>query len=256
VSRAGRAGGRALAFVLTGGDAAQAARGRALAGALEPSEALALLPEPGPAAAPADWLPSLALLTELGALRDPRVERACAALARVQSPDGGFANEGDEEQRLQLSGSLGGYLARAPAAHPDVLAAVGDFLVARWSPERVQGFQLENLAAFAHYFANAVHEAGDEILQWCGRELERGFRSGAFDAPRTAHVLVRCDAHGLPGALLSRAELAAALDTAQAPDGGFGLPGEPLPDRVERTLQALAAWRHLGRPAEPARSEP
>lgn len=241
----------ALAFVARHGRAHQLAHARALAGELAAKDALACLDEPTGDAPAASWLPSLATCAELGALRDPRVERASECLARLQQPDGGFDASGGEDARLALAGSLGGYLARSPWGRPDGLDAIGAFLAARWSPERVQGGRLPLLAAYAHYFANAPHEAGDAILQWCGRELERGFRARAFDPPQTAHVWVRCDAHALPGASLSRSELLAALDTARAPDGGFGVPGEPTPDRVERTLQALAARRHLGGRAAP-----
>lgn len=237
---------RALAFVLTHGDETDRARARALAGELPAADALAVLPEPDPAASAAAWLPTLALCAELGALRGRRVEQACVRLAAIQADDGGFAAEGGLEARLQLSGALGGYLARSPYVRPDALEAIGDFLAAHWSPERVQGSRLDNISAYAHHFANAFHDAGDEILQWCGRELERGFRTGAFAAVGTARVLTLCDAHALPGARLELDELREALRSEQAPDGGFGVPGEPTPDRVERSLETLAAWSHLG----------
>ena len=70
-----------------------------------------------------------------------------------------------------------------------------------------------------------AHEDSDAILQWCGRELERGYRAGAFDAVRTARVLVDCDAPSLPGARLAAGELVAALLGEQAPDGGWPAAG-------------------------------
>lgn len=246
MNETGSARERAYAFVLAHAEAAGRARARALMGELPAAQALAAFPEPDPEASPAAWLPSLALCGELGALRAPRVERACAQLARAQAHDGGFEAQGGEDARLQLTGSLGGYLARSPYARPDLLEAIGNFLAAHWSPDRVQGFQFANLAAYAHYFANTLHEAGDEILQWCGRELERGFRTGALDAAGSARVLLLCDAHALPGARLELAELRVALVAEQAPDGGFGPLDTAESARVEQTLQALAALNHLG----------
>jgi hypothetical protein len=237
---------RALAFLRKHGDARQVLRGRALLGEVPVGDALAALPEPAPQSPPTAWLPTLALCGELEAMRHPRVALACERLAGRLAPDGGFQAEGGEDARLQLTGTLGGQLARCPFVRAGTLAAIGDFLAAHWSPDRVQDVQWENLAAYACYFANAPHEAGDEILQWCGRELERGFRTGAFGAARTAYVLVLCDAHALPGARLPTEELLGALAAEQDADGGFGVPGEPTPDRLERTLEALAAWRHLG----------
>lgn len=246
---------RALAFVVAHGDAPTRARARALCGELAGSEALATLPEPEEDAPAAAWLATLAFCGDVRAMRDPRVERACVALARAQAEDGGFDAGGAEDARLQLSGTLGGYLARSPYVRPAALAALGDFLTERWSPERVKGARWENLASYAHFFANADHDAGDGILQWCGRELERGFRAGVFDAARTARVLVLCDAHALPGARLEREELLRALDDEQAPDGGFSAPEDPTSEgvspeelmnrRVERSLEALSGLVRL-----------
>ena len=86
------------------------------------------------------------------------------------------------------------------------------------------------------------HDAGDEILQWCGRELERGFRARRFSAVRTARVLTWCDAPVLPGAQLEPAELLDALLAEQAPDGGFG---EASDDRASRSWDAWIALERL-----------
>jgi hypothetical protein len=86
----------------------------------------------------------------------------------------------------------------------------------------------------------------DEALQWCGRELERGFLNGAFGAVAVARVFGRCDALALPGARLRADEVARALLAAQREDGGF--PGEGPPERV--ACEAALALRHLA-PAAP-----
>jgi len=73
-----------------------------------------------------------------------------------------------------------------------------------------------------------VHsERADEVLQRCGRELERGFRVGVLpgSALAAARVLLLCDAHGLPGAQLTAEELAHGLLAEQAADGGWPAAG-------------------------------
>lgn len=241
---------RAARFVAAHGGVLARARAEALAGVGAAAAALAALDALPPAPAPAARLLCLRVCDELGLRADPRVARACAALAAEQQPDGGFRAEaapGAEalEARLVYTGTAAGYLTRAPCARPELLAAAGDFLALHFAPERVQGFRLASLEAYAHFFANALHERADEILQWCGRELERGFRARAFDAVASVRVLARADAHALPGARLSRDELVAALAAEQSADGGFGLPVAHEGERVEATLDALVGMRHL-----------
>ena len=88
--------------------------------------------------------------------------------------------------------------------------------------------------------APAPDDASDETLQWCGRELERGFRARVFSAVDALGVLVDCDAHSLPGARFEPGELLVALLTEQAGDGSFGAAAEPGA-RVEPTLRGLHA---------------
>ena len=83
----------------------------------------------------------------------------------------------------------------------------------------------------------------DEALQWCGRELERGFRTGSIDAVRTARVFALCDAAALPGARLRADEVAAALLREQDSDGAFG--AEPA--RLRATCEAALGLRQLAR---------
>jgi hypothetical protein len=172
--------------------------------------ALEALPAPESFARPAELAPPLGVCADLRALHAPFVQAAAAQLAAAQLPDGGFEGAGLPE-RIAISAMLGGYLARSPYVRPTTLDAVGDFLSSHWSPDLVQSGVWANIAGYAHYFANAPHEAADEILQWCGRELERGFRTQMFRAVETMRVLALCDAHAIPGATLSRDELAVAL---------------------------------------------
>jgi hypothetical protein len=237
---------RAAGFVSRHGDALDRARAAALCGSGPVAAALLCLDAVTPRCA--DTRPELTLRVcdELRARDDARVERACAALAAEQAADGAFGRADEPlDARLRRTGMLAGYLAKTPFARPALLDAAGDFLALHFAPERVQEFQWENLAAYAHFFANALHERADEVLQWCGRELERGFRARAFDAVRTLRVLAWCDAHSLPGARLSREELLAALAAEQAGDGGFGLPVASAAERVAATLDALVGLRHL-----------
>ena len=105
----------------------------------------------------------------------------------------------------------------------------------------MKGGEWQAIAAFSHFFANVPHELADAALQWCGRELERGYRTGAFDALAAARVLLWCDAHAIPGARLGVDELLGALLAEQRGDGGWPAPGASPDARVARTLDALAA---------------
>jgi hypothetical protein len=230
---------RAARFVAARGDALASARARVLAREASADDALAQLDE-------SDALATLRICEELGARSDARVERVAVRLAQEQADDGGFAAElSDLDLRLQLTGMLAGYLSKTPFARPELLDAAGDFLALHFAPERVQDLQWASLAAYAHFFANAPHDASDGVLQWCGRELERGFRVRAFEASQCAWLLACCDAHVVPGARLEPAELAEALLAEQASDGGFGLPVAEPAVRVEATLMALVGIRHL-----------
>jgi hypothetical protein len=240
VSGARVAAERAARFVADHGSEWQRERARAIRGEIGEELALALVAEPAP-----DDLVALAhalsACDELRALRSPLAQRTCAALETLQGADGGFGDPAlPREARLQRTGEVGGVLARSPFARPHTLDAAGSFLASQFSPDLLQGFHYENVAAYAGFFANALHEAADEILQWCGRELERGFRARRFGALDTLRVLVRCDAHALPGARLDPQELLLSLLVEQAVDGSFGAAAEPA-ERVEATLLGLRA---------------
>ena len=233
---------RAAEFVADRGEAGQRRLSAVLAGGAPPSTVvIALSEEPEPRGAVAS-VAVLSTLADIGALRAPLVEAVVARLTREQDADGFIAASGSEDDRIFATGMLGGLLARTPFARPATLQRAGDALAVRFSPDRVQGFAWPAIAAYAHFFANVLHDASDSILQWCGRELERGFRTGHFDAVRTARVLLHCDAGGLPGAALKTPELLSALLAEQQGDGGWLPLASPAPDaRVAHTLDALAA---------------
>jgi len=190
---------------------------------------------------------ALAAMVQVGVLRGAVVEGAAGYLARAQHPDGSWQSpeNASESAAIEATGRSAGVLARTPCVRARTLDAAAEWLAARFAPERVQGFARGALAAYAAAFANIAHEASDGILQWCGRELERGFRAGAFDAVRTARVLVDCDAPSLPGARLVAGDLVAALLGEQAPDGGWPAAGGEQPCRIARTLDALAGLARL-----------
>jgi len=184
---------------------------------------------------------ALVALADAGALESPPVERACRFLAGVQSGAGGWA-AGSETDDMRETGLLTGLLARTRFARADVLDAAGDWLAVRFSPERVQGFAWEAIAAYGACFANLPHEEGDGILQWCGRELQRGFQARRFDAIRTARVLAWCDAPSVPGAGVGAPQLVAAILDEQSDDGSW-----PAPDGVSAASHAVDALAVLRR---------
>lgn len=227
-----------------------AASSRELVRALAAPEAgglPALIPGSGPLEARAE---ALRLLDWADVLDGPVCEVAVEFLTRAQSPDGSWAeaHDADEPSRMERSGSVLAALARTPFARPSTLAAGEGWLRARWRVELVQGPSYGPVLAYLPVLANVPSEIADEALQWCGRELERGFRSGAFDPLATARVFLRCGARALPGTRLEAAEVVAALLRAQADDGGFG-PAAPDASGAERagaTLEALVALLRLG----------
>jgi hypothetical protein len=199
-------------------------------------------------------LEALAVLADLHGLTTPSAERAVDHLTRLQRQDGSWGRvdptapeTSPADDRLFATGMLAGYAMRTPFVRPEVVDWAGRFLSDLWSPERVEGGRLASIAAFAHFFANGgAPDLSDEGLQWCGRELERGFRSGRFEAVQTLRVLFYCDARALPGATFDRVELLDRLLGEQAADGGFAAldPGGP-PGRVAPTIDALMAIRSL-----------
>jgi hypothetical protein len=191
---------------------------------------------------------ALSLLDDVRALRGPVVERIVRHAATLRCAGGGFEDEAcrREEDRLVATGMLVGFLARARCARESLLLEASDWLAARFAPERVQGFAWPMIAAYAHAFASFPHDEADGVLQWCGRELERGFRARAWEALRTVRLLAWCGAPVFPGARLGRGELLAALVAEQHEDGGFGAPDAEPAERAARALDAAVGLALLG----------
>jgi hypothetical protein len=245
VSASRTAAERAAAFVGAHGAALDRARAEVLLGSASIEAVLVGLAGEAAQQSLSDLEQLLAVCDDLRALHAPPVERACAQLGAAQRADGAWSD--DAVDVVRATGMLGGYLAKTRFARVETLQAAADFLAARWSPDLVKGLQWGNLAAYSHLFANFDHERSDEILQWCGRELERGYRTGGFDAVRTARILVTCDAHALPGAQLKAQELVGALQAEQGADGSWQpSPGATPSARVEHTLDGLVALLRLG----------
>ncbi len=223
--------------------------------AAEQTEAGAFaLPEfPG---ALAGTLYALATLDDLGALSGEAVARAVAWLEREQTEAGSWVvagaghaghNEHAEHAETVVTGLLAGYLAKTPYARPAGLRRAGRFLGAHWSPAQVRTGDCGAIAGFAHFFANTPHESADAALQWCGRELERGYRAGRLSAPQVARILTLCDTVSLPGARLGLGDIVVDLVREQAGDGGWE-PAAPLAARLAATWAAAVALSRAGAP--------
>jgi hypothetical protein len=201
-------------------------------------------PESGVAGA----LAALAALDGPHGLRGSEVERAVAWLADAQGADGGWS-AASEPARVVVTGLLAGFLAKTSCARPAQLERAGAFLASSWGPERVQSGDFGVLAGYAHFFANRPHELSDAALQWCGRELERGVRSGRLRAWQAGRVLALCDTRSLPGSRLAASEVVGSMLGEQQPDGGW-LPSSADPAaRVAVTVDAAGALVRLGAPA-------
>ena len=203
-------------------------------------------PESGVAGA----LAALAALDGPHGLRGGGVERAVAWLAGAQDADGGWsgAREACEPARVVVTGLLAGFLAKTSCARAAQLERAGEFLAAHWGPERVQSGDFGLLAGFAHFFANRPHELADAALQWCGRELERGVRSGRLRAWQAGRMLALCDTRSLPGSRLQASEVVWSMLGEQQPDGGWLPANADAAARVAVTVDAAGALVRLGAP--------
>ncbi len=191
---------------------------------------------------------ALGFLDGLGLLDHPIPEAAVGFLVLGQAADGGWGDPAsDEEERILTTGAVAGYLAKTPFARASVLQGAEAFLLERWRIDRVQGPSYAPILAYTHLLAafssDAAADVGDEALQWCGRELERGFRTQVFDPVSVSRVFCRARARALPGAKLDPPELVTALITAQGDDGGWT--AEPGVSRVDATLGAVEALQRL-----------
>lgn len=224
------------------------ARVAALCAAQE-SAAPRALAKAGQAAPAHEWLAALALADALGVLRAPELARLVAVLAKTQRTDGAWA-DAQGEASLFLTGMFGGYLARSFQARPSVLAKAGQYLASQWSPVRVSGdinLCWEALVAFAYFYAVTGDELGDEILQRCGREFERGYRKQVLQPLDLAYLLLLCDAEAFPAVSVTSREIVEALLAAQREDGSW--PGACCTrgDVATATFLAVAVLRRLTR---------
>jgi hypothetical protein len=247
---------RARAFVETHGDALDRSFVAVLlretpAPAL--LEALAARQEASGSIADVDAPPGLAAtlralerLDAVGLLDHPVVEAAVDFVAGHQDRAGAFAAAAgdDEAARIAWTGAAAGLLAKTPFARPSLLRRAEGWMRERWSVERVQGPTYAPILAYTHLLTQVDSELADEALQWCGRELERGLRTGAFGPLPVARVLLRARAGALPGARIEAQELVVGLITAQAPDGRF--PAEADAPAVRATLEGIEALLRLG----------
>jgi len=173
----------------------------------------------------------------------PNVEAAIRFIEAQQVEDGSFVPEDRADasgSRLFATALCAGSLGRSHYARPENLTAAGDWLAERWAPEQIEGGQFGELAAFSIYYSNVPDELADDALQWCGRELEKGFRSHALEALAVMQVLAACQVGSLPGASFAPEELLERLLGEQAADGGFdALCVDGAAARVGPTIDAL-----------------
>ena len=196
-------------------------------------------------------LEALLIAADARSMHAEWVEAAVRFLEGRQSEDGAFrlssrsdegARAADEQVDVFWTGMIAGVLGRTPLSRPSRLEAAGAFLAARFEPEAVEDDGYPALLAYSHFFTNVAHDLSDEALQWCGRALEKGFRSRRVDAVSTLRVLLTCDAQAMPGANFDVTELLEALLAEQARDGGFAelSPGGPAA-RTTQTFDAMLA---------------
>ena len=188
-------------------------------------------------------LESLIFLSDLDALGSPVVGMIAEYLTSLQAEDGGFGVASDSEtQRVFATGLVAGHLARTRVVRPEVLSQASHFMSSAWSPSAVSGRAWSTLAAFGCWFSSVgdQDDLADGALQQVGRELERGFRQGLYDATGTVRILLHCDASAVPGAGLVPGELIEALLSEQGEDGGFAeLVEGPDALRVMPTFDAM-----------------
>ncbi len=241
---------RAVAFLMAESEGLARSRALVVGAGEKPTDALARLVESERVAEQAaDWQQILESLDYIGALGSGLAERACARLSSQQRDDGSWSGTepASEANDIFCTGLIAGYLAKTHFVRQRTLDTAADHLAALWDPDRVKGDAWQTTAAYFHCFSLVQHEAADAILQWCGRELQRGLVTGVYDAVRTARVFVWCRAHALPGAPMRREELLERLVGEQCEDGGFRRSEADGSDtRVAHTLDALVGLTHLG----------
>jgi len=181
-------------------------------------------------------------------LHAPWVEPACRFVESQQAEDGAYriATIGDaqavQDAEVFWTGMIAGILGRTPVSKTSHLEAAGNFLATRFNPDAVEHDGYPALIAYSHFYTNVPDEEADEALQWCGRALEKGFRSRSLDAVATVRVLLTCDAQAMPGATFDIVELLERVMEEQAGDGGFAELSLDGPEsRTTQTFDAMLA---------------
>lgn len=193
-------------------------------------------------------LEGLLIAGDAKSLHSDWIERSVACLETLQSEDGAFRVGLPEdpgaaaEAEVFWTGMAAGILGRTPYSRPGPLQAAGAFLGKRFSAEAVEHDGYPALLAYSHFYTNVDDDLADEALQWCGRALEKGFRSRRVEAVATLRVLLTCDAQAMPGATFDVAELLERVLEEQAGDGGFAeLSTEGTRARMTQTFDGVLA---------------
>jgi hypothetical protein len=194
-------------------------------------------------------LEALVLLSDLESLHADCVEPIAERLLEAREADGSFGDSSlPAEMRIFTTGLLAGLLGRTRVVRPELLDDAGDFLAGQWSPERVEGRAWEPLTAFGVFFSSVGHDLSDEVLQWVGRELERGYRTRVYDAASTLRVMMLCDATAMPGSNIAPDELLHDLLREQGEDGGFAELSPAGPGaRISPTIDSMLGIIRLSR---------
>jgi len=184
---------------------------------------------------------ALVALSDLGMHHHACVEGSAVYMQSIQLEDGSWGAPGlPADARIFVTGMVAGLLGRTRVVRPEVLHAAGEFLVERFTPERISGRNWDALTAFGVFFTNVGHDQADSALQWIGRELERGHRMRIYEAGLTVRTLLHCQTLAVPGAGLAPFLLLTDLLGEQGADGGFAeLTSGPELSRVEPTLDGM-----------------
>jgi hypothetical protein len=144
---------------------------------------------------------------------------------------------------------LGAFLVKSNSVRIMVVDAALEALAAGWSTERVSADTWPLLAAYFHLLTVASHEIGDEALQWCGREFEKGMRGGVITALEAVRIFLFCDAYALPGVSMDGGRLIPELLREQLADGSFPASENALglQTPLQATLTAVLALSRFSR---------
>lgn len=171
-------------------------------------------------------------------------ELAVAQLVKCQREDGGWGEHTLSLDCLSVTGQVAGLLAKSPFSPGRSLRAAESYLTKHWSEARVRAGSMVDIDVYFHWYANYPGDLADEALQWCGRELTRGFRSDKFGPLAVGRVFVRCGARALPATPISSSEVCEKLLETQRSDGSFS--DSHVGSEIESTGVALNILANLG----------